>query len=212
MKKQFCFILIMMLLAALSSCDQNDPELLKIYKVYNRSISHGKDTGSIHLNDKNSGGGAWVKGKKFTYGTIEFDIKGKNKPDASFVGIAFHGVDDTTFEAIYFRPFNFRSADPDRKAHSVQYIAPPQFGWEVLRNEHPGVYEQTVSPVPDPNAWFHVRITVASKNISVYVNGDQSPSLSVEPLVQTKGEMIGYWVGYGSAGDWKNFKIANANQ
>ena len=211
MKKQFCFIFSMLLLIALNSCDQNDPEMLKYYRVYNRSISHGKDAGSIHLNNHGGGGTAWIKGKKFTYGTIEFDVKGKDKFSASFVGIAFHGVDDTTYEVVYFRPFNFRVPAPERKEHAVQYIALPEFDWSVLRADHPGVYEQPVSPAPDPNSWFHVRIKVASKNISVYVNGAQSPSLSIEPLVHTQGEMIGYWVGATSAGDWKNFKINSTN-
>jgi len=212
MKKQFCFIFSIMLLIALYSCDRSDPEMLKYYKVYNRAISHGKDAGSIHLNDHGGGGIAWVKGKKFTYGTIEFDAKGNDEYQASFVGIAFHGVNDTTYEVVYFRPFNFRAPIPERKAHGVQYIAIPHFDWDVLREEHPGEYEQPVSPAPDPNSWFHVRIKVASKNISVYVNSAQNPSLSIEPLVHTQGEMIGYWVGSTSEGDWKNFKITPANQ
>src|SRR5438552_11999624 len=98
MKKQFYFIFSMMLLVALNSCDQSDPEMLKYYRVYNRSISHGKDAGSIHLNSHGGGGLAWMIGKKFKYGTIEFDAKGKDEYQASFVGIAFHGVNDTTYE------------------------------------------------------------------------------------------------------------------
>jgi len=201
----------MMLLVALNSCDQNDPEMLKYYKVYNRSISHGKDAGSIHLNGHGGGGIAWMIGKKFKYGTIEFDAKGKDEYQSSFVGIAFHGLNDTTYEVVYFRPFNFQAPTSERKDHAVQYIAPPKFDWDVLREEHPGEYEQPVSPAPDPNSWFHVRITVASKNIIVYVNGAQKPSLSIEPLVHTQAEMIGYWVGSTSEGDWKNLKITPAN-
>lgn len=212
MKKHVYFFFNIMFLAALSGCSRSDPEMLKYYKVYNRSITRGSDIGSVHLNDRISGGLAWIKGKKFTYGTIEFDVKGKDKFSASFVGIAFHGVDDTTYEVVYFRPFNFRVPAPERKEHAVQYIALPEFDWSVLRADHPGVYEQPVSPAPDPNSWFHVRIKVASKNISVYVNGAQSPSLCIEPLVHTQGEMIGYWVGATSAGDWKNLEIISSKQ
>jgi hypothetical protein len=211
MKKLFCVIFAVIILIALNSCDQSDPEMLKHYRVHNRSISPGKDIGGVHLNSSGGGGLAWIKGRKFKYGTIEFDAKGKDEFQASFVGIAFHGVNDTTFESVYFRPFNFRAADPSRKAHSVQYVALPHFDWSTLREKHPGEYEQPVSPAPDPNSWFHVRITVASKNISVYVNGAMTASLSVEPLMQTDGEWIGYLVGTGSAGDWKNFKITSAN-
>ena len=128
----------MMLLTALNSCDQNDPEMLKHYRVYNRSISPGKDIGSVHLNSRGDGGLAWIKGRKFKYGTMEFDAKGKDEFQASFVGIAFHGVSDTTFESVYFRPFNFRAADPSRKVPSVQYVALPHFDWSTLREKHPG--------------------------------------------------------------------------
>jgi len=211
MKNCLSFISLMALLAGLVSCNQNDPEMLKSYKVYNRSITRGKDIGSVHLNDRFSDGVAWIKGKKFKYGIIEFDVKGEDKAGASFVGVAFHGVNDTTYEVIYFRPFNFRAVDPERKAHSVQYIALPHFDWSILRTEHPGEYEQPVSPAPDPNSWFHVRIEVKSENISVYVNGQSTPALNIKPLVKTQGESIGLWAGATSDGDWKNFKITPAN-
>ncbi|HTK22020.1 MAG TPA: hypothetical protein VL442_21025 [Mucilaginibacter sp.] len=212
MKKQFGLIFIITLLIALSNCNQNDPQMLKYYKVYNRSISRGKEPGSIHLNDHGGDGIAWIKNKKFTYGTIEFDEKGKDEYQASFVGVAFHGVNDTTFEVVYLRPFNFQAVDVEKRAHSVQYIAMPKFDWPVLREEHPGEYEQPISPAPDPNSWIHVRIVVTVKNISVYVNSSQTPSLSIEPLVHTQGEMLGYWVGGTSEGDWRNFKMTPANQ
>jgi hypothetical protein len=210
MKKQFFFILAVIIMIAFNSCDHSDPEMLKNYNVYNRSISPGKDAGGVHLNDGPGGGVAWIKDKKFRYGTIEFDAKGNDEFQASFVGIAFHGVNDTAYEVVYFRPFNFRSPSPDRKAHAVQYIAMPNFDWDKLREEHPGEYEQPVSQAPDPNFWFHVRITVESKTISVYVNGGSSPALIVTPLVNTGGDWIGYWVGSTSAGDWRNFKIVSA--
>lgn len=211
MKNQFCFI-FMLLFTTLISCDQNDPEMLKHYKVYNRLINRGKEAGSIHLNNSGGGGMAWIKGKEFTYGTIEFDAKGKDEFQTSFVGIAFHGVNDTTYECVYLRPFNFRVAgDPDRRSHAVQYVAIPHFDWHVLREQHPGEYEHPISPAPDPNSWVHVRITVESKSISVYINGAKGPSLTVEPLVHTQGKMIGYWVGNSSDGDWRNFKIVPAN-
>lgn len=211
MKRSFCFLFITLLLATLSSCGHSEPELLKHYRVYGRLISHGKDAGSIHLNDAPGAGIAWIKGTKFKYGTIEFDAKGKDEYQASFVGIAFHGLNDATNEVVYFRPFNFRAADPDRKAHSVQYVASPDFDWDVLRDRHPGEYEQPISPAPEATAWFHARVVVGQDKVSVYVNGNTSPSLSIKPLVQTGGEMTGLWVGNGSDGDWKNIKIKPAN-
>ena len=199
-------ILIALLLGTLNSCAQSADELQKKYTVFNRAISSGTEPGSVHLNDGEGEGHAWLKNTKFTNGAIEVDIKGKDKLQNSFVGIAFHGVNDSTFEAVYFRPFNFRSADPVRKLHAVQYIAPPKFGWEKLRNEFPGKYEKPISPAPDPNEWVHGRITVDSTNIKVYINGNTTPSLVVEPLVHTNGTLIGLWTD--SDGDWKNLKIS----
>lgn len=205
MKNLACFIVAIILLTTLNCFAQSNDELVKEYTAFNRTISPGAETGSIHMNDAEGEGHAWLNDTKFTNGTIEVDIKGKDKLQGSFVGIAFHGVNDSTFEAVYFRPFNFRSVDPVRKLHAVQYIASPKFGWEKLRNEFPGRYEQPISPAPDPNGWFHALITVDNKNIKVYVNGNNVPSLVAEPLVHTNGTLIGLWTD--SDGDWKNLKI-----
>ena len=204
--KTLSLLVIATLFSASLNCQaQTVEELQKKYTVFNRTISPGAEPGSVHLSDAEGEGHAWLNNTKFTYGTIEVDIKGKDKLQASFVGIAFHGVNDSTFEAVYFRPFNFRSTDPVRKLHAVQYIASPKFGWEKLRNEFPGKYEQPISPAPAPNEWVHARITVDNKNIKVYVNGNTTPSLVVAPLVHTNGILIGLWTD--SDGDWKNLKI-----
>ncbi len=47
--------------------------------------------------------------QQFRNGTIECDIREKDVQGQSFVGITFHGVDSTTYDAIYFRPFNFKT-------------------------------------------------------------------------------------------------------
>jgi hypothetical protein len=210
MKTLFCFLSIIIPLTISSCFGQSNDALQKKYTVFNRTLSAGAEAGSIHLNDAEGEGHAWVNNTKFTNGTIEVDIKGKDKLQGSFVGIAFHGVNDSTFESIYFRPFNFKSADPLKKLHAVQYIASPDYGWEKLRQEFPGKYEQPISPAPDPNAWFHARITVDSKSIKVYVNGNAGPSLVVEPLAHTNGTMIGLWTD--TDGDWKNLKITPATE
>lgn len=178
------------------------------FTVFNRQLSFGTD-GSMHLNGVANEGIAWINNKQFKNGTIEFDVKGNDKMQGSFVGIAYHGLNDTTYECIYFRPFNFLSADAIRKSHGVQYIAVPKHDWPLLREKYPNKYEQAVIPAPNPNAWFHVQIIVTPKKTSVYVNGAQKAALEVEPLTNTGGTKIGYWVGNGSPGDWKNLKITN---
>lgn len=158
----------------------------------------------IHLNAAPDPGIAWIKNKQFTSGTIEFDVKGKNVLQQSFVGIAFHGVNDSTYDAIYFRPFNFQVPEAGRRGHSVQYISLPSNDWPFLREQYPGKYEHEVNPSTDPNKWFHVKIIVTDTEATAYLNGDRC--LTVTLLSTQKTGMMGYWVGNNSSGDWKNLK------
>jgi hypothetical protein len=212
MRIKSLFASALILLPALESFSQQNgkpQDLQKKYQVFNRVISSGTVSG-VNLNEGEGPGIAWFTGQAFNYGTIEFDVKGRDVVQKSFVGFAFHGLNDTTYEAIYFRPFNFRATDPVRKAHAVQYIADPLYDWPKLRADYPNKYEQPVSPPPDPSDWFHTRIVIEPKKISVYVNDNSNPSLVVEPLVSLRGKQMGYWVGNGSNGDWKNLKITPA--
>jgi hypothetical protein len=180
--------------------------------VFNRSataVSDGARKG-IHLNESPGDGVAYVAGVEFADGTIELDVKGKDVQQQSFVGVAFQGVDGTTYDAIYFRPFNFKTDDPARRLRAVQYIAHPTHTWQKLRTEQPGKYEQPVNPVPDPNGWFRARIVVASPKVSVFVGDAKEPSLVVTQLSDRKKGLVGPWVGNTSAGDFANFKIVPA--
>ena len=127
----------------------------------------------------------------------------------SFVGIAFHGVNNETLDAIYFRPFNFRSTDPVRKIHAVQYISHPDYTWQVLREQHNGDYEKEITPAPDGNDWFHARIVVLYPKVTVFVNGNSEPSLVVDQLNERNTGKIGLWVGNTSDGDFANLQITN---
>ena len=91
----------------------------------------------------------WVvvlSGIEFGNGTIEFDALGQSEPPQSnFLGVAFRYVDETTHDAVYLRPFNFRASDPERRSHAVQYISHPDHHWFDLRELHPLGYEQPVT-------------------------------------------------------------------
>src|SRR5262249_15395007 len=134
----------------------------KRYILINRSASPLSDDNrrGVRISEAEGEGVAFLPDINFSTGTIEVDVRGKDVPQHSFVGIAFHRADDKTFDAIYFRPFNFRAADPVGRSHSVQYHSLPIYTWDKLRSEHPGKYEHAVTPPPDPNAWFHVRLVV----------------------------------------------------
>jgi hypothetical protein len=129
----------------------------------------------------------------FSEGTIEVNLRAQGREGQSFLGVAFGALDAGAHEAVYFRPFNFRSDDPARRAHSVQYVAWPDGTWEALRKQSPGKYEAALEPPPDPAAWFHARVDVTSKEVRVFVNEAKSPCLVVSRLRTEKGK-VGLWV------------------
>jgi hypothetical protein len=164
----------------------------------------------VRLSEAEGEGPAYLPGIEFANGAIELDMKGRDVQGASFVGVAFHGVDGTTFDAIYFRPFNFKTEDKARVLRAVQYISHPAHPWAKLRADHPAQYEKPVTPVPDPNAWFHARVVVASPKVSVFVGDAKEPCLTVNQLSDRKKGMVGIWVGNNSGGDFANFTIVPA--
>jgi len=184
------------------------PDLSKVndtsmWIVHNRSATF--NDGELTLNGKEGDGLVLLKNYSFSNGKIELDIKGKDDRGRSFVGIAFHAINDSTYDAIYFRAFNFRN--PERKGHSLQYISMPSFDWEKLRIENYGEYENSISAAPNPNDWFHVTIEVKYPFVKVYVNNAKDPSLQISVLSPHKKGKLGFFVGNNSEGRFKNLKI-----
>ena len=193
------------------------PDLTKLaeskgLKHFNRTVSSFTDgtRKGVRLSEGPGEGPAYLEGFELANGTIEFDVRGKDVQQQSFVGVAFHGVDGATYDAVYFRPFNFKAEDPARRVRAVQYISQPTYTWQKLRAEHPGQYEKPVSPVPDPNGWFHVRVVVASPKVSVFVDGAKEPSLLVDQLSDRRRGLVGLWVGNASGGDFANLTVVSA--
>jgi len=148
----------------------------------------------------------WLKGFSFSEGRIDIDLRGKDVFLQSFLGIAFHGTDSAHYELVYFRPFNFRHADTPRRKWSVQYMVVPDYLFDKLRKEHPLVYENSVTPVPKADEWFHASIFVKADMISVFVNRSESPSLKVKKLPSASNGMIGLWDDE-LTGDFANLEI-----
>ena len=123
----------------------------------------------------------------------------------SFLGVAFHALDNKQLEGIYFRPFNFR-ADPPFKTRAVQYISWPENTWQKLREQKPGVFENAVHPVPDPDGWFHARIEVEAKQVRVFVDNSAESSLVVERLTDRNTGGVGLWADIFDGG-FANLKI-----
>jgi hypothetical protein len=135
-----------------------------------------------------------VQGIEFSEGTLEVDLKGKGKTQASFLGVAFNVADESNFEAIYFRPFNFMRDDQTLRGHAVQYVAWPDHTWEKLRKGKPGMYESAVQPIPNPSGWFHVRIEVTKQKVKVWVDNAKEPCLVVDRLASLEKGKVGLWV------------------
>jgi hypothetical protein len=181
-------------------------------KVHNRAMSPltENDRKGLRLDERDGDGVAWWPNTAFSNGVIEFDVQGKDIPQKSFVGVAFHGADERTFDAVYFRPFNFKAPDPARRAHGVQYVSHPTYTWDKLRAERPNQFEKEVSPAPDPNGWFHVRVVVNHPDVRVFVNDEKTPCLEVKQLGARTQGWVGVWVGNGSGGSFANLKLTPA--
>jgi hypothetical protein len=152
---------------------------------------------------------AVVEGLEFVEGSLEIDLKGKGKEERSFLGVAFGVVDGKTFEAVYFRPFNFMPDDKAFRARAVQYVAWPEHTWEKLRRRKPGVYESAVKPVADPSGWFHARIVVTRQKVSVWVEDAKEPCLVVDRLSSREKGKVGLFVD-SNEGAFSGFKIIPA--
>jgi hypothetical protein len=160
----------------------------------------------------NAGGGIVVVPVELKNGVIEAQIAGAPAPGAAetsrgFVGIAFRVQADTKrYDCFYLRPTNGRADDQLRRNHSTQYISEPDFPWQRLRKETPGVYESYVDL--EPGAWTRVRIVVDGTKARLHVHGAEQPTLIVNDLKQ--GEVSGkvaLWIGQGTEAYFSNLKV-----
>jgi hypothetical protein len=180
------------------------------WTIHNRSVSILEQDGRVvaEFDAKPGDGMARVEGLSFTTGEIECDILGRSVPvQGSFIGLAFGVQSPEAYEAVYFRPFNFRSEDPARRAHSAQYISHPEWTWGRLRQEKPGRYESALEPAPDGDRWIHVRIVVGAAKVEAYVDGAAAPCLSVDRLGGARTGAVALWVGNNSPGKFANLTI-----
>jgi hypothetical protein len=155
---------------------------------------------------------AIVKASDFRDGTIEADVVGVPREGAPsttrwFVGIAFRVQDHgSRYESIYLRMLNARADDQLQRNHSTQYVSQPDFTWQRLRKENPGVYESYVDL--EPGAWIRIKIVVAGTKASLYVNGADQPCLIVNDLKlgETHGQ-VALWTGSNTEAYFSNLTV-----
>ena len=147
---------------------------------------------------------AWREGFTFSEGVIEADIAAF----AGHIGLAFWVQDSQHYSAVYFRPQN-RPEDPVNGTRGVQYVALPEYGWERLRRERGGAYENSASlPLPDSGAWFHVRLEVSRTQVRALINNSTDPCLVINDVLTTNTSgSVGLFMGDRSRGIISNLKI-----
>lgn len=146
---------------------------------------------------------AIISGSDFRDGVIEAQLAGTPHVDAlefsrGFVGIAFRvQPGGSRFECFFLRPSNGRADDQLRRNHSTQYVSYPDYPWDRLRRESPGVYESYADLVP--GVWTKIKIVVSGIRAQLHVNDAEQPCLVVNDLKhgETAGQ-IALWVGSGT--------------
>jgi hypothetical protein len=180
-------------------------------RAVNRTVTKlDAKPGAVHMSEAADVGLAWIDASDFAEGTIEVDVRGRDVLQQSFLGIAFHGKDDKTYESVYLRPFNFRAEDPTRHQHAVQYMMSPDYDWPRLRKEFPEEYENPVDASISPTDWVPLKVVVTAQAIQIFVGAVKTPTLEVKKLGQLDRGRVGLWVGNNSDGDFANLRVTPA--
>jgi len=147
----------------------------------------------------------------FGGGTITVDVAGAPRPGSAegargFIGIAFHFQDGSHYEYFYLRPTNGRADDQLRRNHATQYASAPDYPWQRLRKENPGVYESYVDL--EPGVWTRIKIVVSGTEAKLFVHESAQPVLVVHDLKlgKTRGK-IALWIGQDTEGYFSNLVV-----
>src|SRR5437899_9195719 len=160
----------------------------------------------------NGGPLAVLNNVRFRNGVIDVDVSGapaKGAPEDArgFIGVAFRVQSDSRFEIIYLRPTNSHADDQLRRNHTTQYSSDPDWPWDRLRKESPGVYESWVDM--ETGEWTHMRIVVPGTAASRSVNHARNPCLIVHDLKLGDSEgSVGLWMGQDTEGYFRNLSIS----
>lgn len=99
-----------------------------------------------------------------------------------------------------------RSEDQWARNHTVQYYSYPNYKFDRLRREAPGVYE-TYADV-GLNEWITFRVEIAGDKAKLYLNDQKHPAYIVNKM---KGSIskgaIALWVDIGTVGYFKDLKV-----
>ena len=154
-----------------------------------------------------------LKGVDFENGVIEVKMLAQIQNPSpfkfaqGFIGVAFRiDENDSAYESIYLRPKVGRSDNQSARNHTVQYYAYPDYKFDRLRKESPGMYE-TTAPV-NIEEWITMRIEVRGEKAYMYINDAKYSTFVVEKMKgkTTHGSMA-LWVDIGTIGYFKDLKV-----
>jgi hypothetical protein len=156
---------------------------------------------------------ARLVGRHFRNGTIEVDVLSRLLPGApalarGFIGLAFRiNAANTQFEGVYIRPANGRADNQLQRNHAVQYFSFPEYKFDRLRREAPGVYETYADM--GLNEWVHLRLVVQGAQAQLFLNDNRQPTLLINDLKHGADATgaIGLWVDVGTEGFFSDLKI-----
>jgi hypothetical protein len=155
--------------------------------------------------------------RDFADGAIEASIgaelTGKGAPDdRGFAGLSFHiGQDYETHETVYLRMTNGRlnapPPPPPRIDRAVQYVAHPQFHFEVSREAFPGRYEKGADIAL--GRWHRLRLEVQGARVRALVDGIEVLAVDDLRYAGRRGP-VGLFVGDGSRALFADIRISVA--
>jgi hypothetical protein len=151
----------------------------------------------------------------FKDGVIEIDVAGARREGYSkaedvsgfkgIIGLSFRIHGDSA-ERFYIRPENSRLDNQLFRNRSTEYESDPEYPWQRLRQEAPGVYESYADI--ESGAWTKLRIEVSGSKARLYVNGAPQPCLIVNDLKlgDSRGK-IALWARISSDAYFSNLKV-----
>lgn len=149
----------------------------------------------------------------FHNGVLEVKVLSRLLPDApplsrGFIGLAFRiSATNDRFECIYIRPTNGRANDQLRRNRSTQYFSFPDYKFDRLRQEVPGVYESYADM--GLNEWITLRIEVKGSMARLFINQQSQPCLIVNDLKLGPDQhgAIGLFTDVGTEGFFRDLQI-----
>jgi hypothetical protein len=171
------------------------------------------------LNKTRSGNGPSfaIVHRDFTDGIIEAaigaELTGKGAPDdRGFAGLSFHiGPDFETHETVYLRMTNGRlnvpPPLPPRIDRAIQYVAHPDFHFDVSREAFPGRYEKGADIAI--GRWHRLRLEVRGTHLRALVDGVEVLTVDDLHYAGRRGP-VGLFVGDGSRGFFTDLSVLAA--